>query len=382
MTFDGICRSNASTAAAAAALIFIPSLPVLMKFFGPYPSFAYFVLLLLSIHAAQFCATQARAGNFAEEKAFWTAAVWLLFMTAAFAVLYPQAQAGIFGRGSDRDEALAIGVQALFDGRFPYYERTYLGGKLTPLPAAFAFAAPFHALGAVAVQNVFYTAVCVFILARLLRGVAVRWLFLALLTAANPAFMQDYVTGGDYALNGLYVVVCLTLCAVVVKNPAVGGVRFFACAAAMGFVVCTRPVYFVAVVVAAAFVFRRRGVGDGALFALVSSGVAALTTGPFILYDPAAFMPTHLVDKVPLSIGWLGAIGPVAALLVACAPLFKDCDEWDLAGLTGVSVACAVMPGVLPKMSTSLNALTYLAPAAVCCALYLFARRFRASLRG
>jgi len=79
-----------------------------------------------------------------------------LLLIAAFIVLYPVARSGLFGPGSDRDDALNVALQALLSGHYPYYAQTYLGNPPTPMPGALLLALPFFALGTSAWQNLFW----------------------------------------------------------------------------------------------------------------------------------------------------------------------------------------------------------------------------------
>jgi hypothetical protein len=70
--------------------------------------------------------------------------------------VYEVVQSGRFGGGSDSDDALVTGVYELAAGRYPYYVKTYLGNPISPLPGALILAAPFVAVGCVALAHVFW----------------------------------------------------------------------------------------------------------------------------------------------------------------------------------------------------------------------------------
>ncbi len=67
-------------------------------------------------------------------------------VTVILLVLYPLANSGRLGPGSDRDEALDQATTSLLRGEYPYYQVTYLNNPITPLPGALLLAAPFVAL--------------------------------------------------------------------------------------------------------------------------------------------------------------------------------------------------------------------------------------------
>src|SRR2546426_7380654 len=75
---------------------------------------------------------------------------WLVALCAAplalFIVLYPMADSGLLGPGSDRDDALNVALQTLLVGHYPYGATTYLGNPPTPMPGALILALPFSFL--------------------------------------------------------------------------------------------------------------------------------------------------------------------------------------------------------------------------------------------
>ena len=297
-------------------LVAAGSLPIMVKYGG-----AALALAFLAVPAAAGVGIAAGVDIAAARRGAWLpagrwqAAALAVALAAAFAVLYPLAQSGLFGPGSDRDEALSIAIQALLDGRFPYGGRTYRGGPVTPLPGALLIGMPFHMLGAVAVQNVAVTLAVVLALGRALRDQPARWLLLGVVTLGNPGFMQDYVTGGDYAINALYVGAALWGAVRVVD----GGVpwRMAAAAALLGVAVCSRPVYAVAVVILSAHGWHRRGPAAGLGLGAVAAGVAAALALPFYLHDPAGFSPLHVTGKLPPGAWPLEVVLPVLAAAVA-----------------------------------------------------------------
>ncbi len=68
--------------------------------------------------------------------------VLVLILTAAFAVLYPISQKPSLNRGSDREDALRIELNAVYHHQYPYGTHTFLGNPPTPLPGAMLLAHP------------------------------------------------------------------------------------------------------------------------------------------------------------------------------------------------------------------------------------------------
>src|ERR1700761_2600355 len=81
-----------------------------------------------------------------------------LTLTTAFAALYPASLRHTFNRGSDREDALHIELDALRHHLYPYDTRTFLGNPPTPPPGAILLAAPFYTIGHIAWQNLLWLA--------------------------------------------------------------------------------------------------------------------------------------------------------------------------------------------------------------------------------
>lgn len=309
-----------------------------------------------------------------QRRELWLCLAWLGVMTAGLVILYPVAQSGVLGRGSDRDEALALGIQAILDGRYPYYERTQFGGRPTPMPGAFLLGAPFHLAGSVVTQNLIYGAACVFLAVRALRGLLTRVLLAGLLTLGNVAFMQDYVTGGDYVLNAMYVAVAVFTCAGVLERPGSSKTALALAAIFLGVAICSRPVYLVAAVAVAAYAVRRRGLRGGIGFAAVVAVTAAAVAGPFALYDFGAFVPSNLAGLIPQPYQWVLIIMPATAAAVGLLPAFRHMDAWGV--LTVITAALAVMliPGAILRGGAGYISTPYLAPLGMYGSVILAAR--------
>lgn len=355
-------------------LLFFPTVQVVSKFFGTLFLAFYLFFLFISLLSVFEIESRSDLADVVKRRERLLAAAWLGLMAAALAILYPVAQSGLLGRGSDRDEALMLGVQALLDGRYPYYERTQFGGRLTPMPGAFLLGAPFHLAGSVVAQNLFYGAICVFLAARVLAPLRTRWLLLPLLTLGNAAYMQDYTTGGDFILNALYVAVAMFFCARAVDDPASGVKTLALSAAFLGLVICVRPVYVVAAVAVVAYAAGRRGWRWGAVCALTTGAVAALVIAPFALYDWNAFVPSNVINIIPAPFAWARYAMPAAAILVSLSPLFMRMDVWGL--LTTVAVALGVMliPGAFMRGTAGYDSFAYCAPVGLYGAMALAAR--------
>src|SRR5208337_1689916 len=154
-----------------------------------------------------------------ERDAFWLAVGTLIAVLVVFVCLYPVAKAGIVGRGSDADNALNIATRALLKGRYPYYQSTYLGNPISPLPGSLLLAVPFVLLGNSAYQNLFWIA-AFFVMAReWLASGRLALLLLWTILALSPVVWWELVTGGDILSNSIYVLVLLLVLVRSIPNP-------------------------------------------------------------------------------------------------------------------------------------------------------------------
>lgn len=357
-------------------LVFLPSAQLSYKFLGGVLSAAYLVGLALYLAATFRIERDERWGRWVKQHEHWLAIGWCITMITALAVLYPLAQGRYWGGvGSDRDDALMVGIEALLHLQYPYYERTYAGGTLSPMPGALFLGMPFHLIGSVVWQNVAYGFPCVFLAARCLSGWRTRWLLIPVLTTGNIGFIQDFVTGGDFVLAGIYLAVALILFADRIDRAPEKPMQLAATAALLGLAVCSRPIYPVALFMATAYAFRRMGPGQAALYGAVAFGVAGAITLPFFLYDPAAFLPEDLVNFFPPKWQWVQNIAlPLLAVAIATLPALRHMDKWGLLGLLGICLAVVLLPGSLARMARGYQALYYWVPVALYTVMIILVR--------
>jgi hypothetical protein len=240
------------------------------------------------------------------------ATLWL-----AFAILYPLANSGRFGGGTDRDEALNLGIGELFAGHYRYYVRTYFDMPLTPMPGALLLAAPFYALGNAAYQNMFWLPVFGLLLWSAARSLRAGLVLLVGLLLAAPEVARDYVTGGDLGTNTIYVLASMLLLlwsitgATVAAAPEATARRSAGRAhaakrtlvrslAAIGFglALSSRPNWVLILPILLAALTTRAGWRRALLYLALSLGTAAAVTLPFYLYDLAGFSPLHVTEFV------------------------------------------------------------------------------------
>jgi hypothetical protein len=226
------------------------------------------------------------------------AVVVLGLLAAGFLVLFPLANSGKFGGGSDNDEALNVGISALLRGEFPYYFRTYLGAPLTPMPGELLFAAPFYALGNGAYQNLLWIAVYGLFLAQAAGRLGLGMVLLLGMLIASPELLREYVTGGDLGSNTIFVLTFVFLLIATVGRRKTSAVLRVAIAVILGIALSSRPNWmFLMPLVCGALAGATRW-RTALLYTGLAVASAAAITLPFYLYDPSGFAPLHVASFI------------------------------------------------------------------------------------
>ncbi len=269
-----------------------------------------------------------------------------------------------------------VGIEALLHFRYPYHEHTYAGLRLSPLPGALLLGMPFHLLGSVVWQNVAYGFPCIFLAARCLSGWRTRWLLIPLLTTGNIGFIQDFVTGGDFVLAGMYLAAALVLFADLIDRGPENPKLLAAAATLLGLVVCSRLLYPVALILATSYTFRHQGAAKAATYGFIAFAVAGILTLPFYLYDPVAFLPSNIINLFPKKWQWIQSIAlPLIAATLALLPAVRKMDKWALLGLLAICLTILLLPGTLIRVSHGAKALHFWVPVALYAAMILLVRR-------
>jgi hypothetical protein len=328
-----------------AAFVLVPSLGIVQKYFRTRGAVLYAAAGFLAILVAHRRSTTL-CGLLKALDRKWT---WLLVTTLlaslilAFAVLYPMSNsagpswrsaAGIAGGGSDRDEALNLGVTELLHGRYPYYMRTQLGNPVSQMPGSLLVAVPFVLLGNAAWQNLFWCA-AYFVVARSVLG-DTRWaLALALpLLAACPIILQDIVTGGDLLANSVVVLFAILLLLEVAQSSARPRDLWLA-SALVGLSLSSRVTFLLLVPLLNQELIRRIGLRRAAACLVVAGCVFVAITLPFYLYDPTGFAPMAVQNKfaqfgdyAPARVVLLPTLCVACSVLVTAWPGSRDSAAW------------------------------------------------------
>jgi hypothetical protein len=246
-----------------------------------------------------------------ERRARWLALLTFLALIAAFAVIYPLANSGRFGAGSDSDEALNQATRALLHGRYPYLERTYLGNEITPMPGSLLFAVPFVLLGNGVYQSFLWIPAGAYLLWLFWeRQTARTLLFVWFVLAACPAILHQLVTGGDYTANTLMILVPSIL--LVRQRSSASFASQLAVAVWLGVALSSRANFAFIVPLVSSRLWQVHGRSRAVALTGVVLGTALAVTLPFFLANPGGFSPLHTRTKL----GELKSVLPHADLLL------------------------------------------------------------------
>ncbi len=292
----------------------IPSVAVFQKFLGiagvvGYTLVAFFALGLLVKKGQRVLQLMAKVS--ARQEVLLTALTFL-FLLMSFTVVYPIANSGVVGGGSDSDDALNIATTELLRGRYPYYPTTYLGNPITPMPGALLLAVPFVLLGNGAYQNFFWLFVFTGVMKRYLGdgrlALALLWVILAL----SPAVLHQLVTGSDYIANSLYVLIFMLWIVRTASRRDHGEWRKVLGAVLLGIGLSSRANFLAITPLIFASLVRNAGWRAAIRYMAITLAAFVVVTLPFYLYDPQGFSPLHTTNKL----GQFESVVPLAGVVI------------------------------------------------------------------
>ena len=252
------------------------------------------------------------ASTVTNRQVLWLTAATLVLLLAVFCVLYPLAKSHIFGKGSDRDEALNLATTELLKGRYPYYPKTYLGGPISPLPGSLVLAVPFVLLGNSAYQNFFWLFAFLFSMNSYLKDRRLALLLLWVILAVSPVVLHEFVTGGDLLANSIYVLLFVMWMVSAIPQPGFSGWGKFLLAVLLGVGLASRANFILILPLVFSALVQAAGWKSATQYCAITCLILGLMIVPFYLYDPHGFSPLHTADKL----GQFQTILPFAALIV------------------------------------------------------------------
>jgi hypothetical protein len=279
----------------AAALWLLPSTGQLDKYLGAQGAIAVAVFALISLPLGFQLLAQRPAIE--DKLAGRLTLLIVLALLVSFAVLYPLVLAHVVGGNSDREDALNKWLWALQQGRFPYFERTFQGTRLSPMPGAAFLALPAYVIGRSGLQNLFWLPAFVYYARNFFIVRETQVLFAGIFLLACPGAMQDFVTGGDYLVNCLYVLIAVDLVGSVYRRTSTGWLQRLGVCLFFSFCISSRQNYALAVPVLAAFILQHGGARRMVEFLGLTALFCAAINLPFYLYSPADFPLFHQISK-------------------------------------------------------------------------------------
>lgn len=271
----------------------LTSLNALYKFLGDYAGVSALVMLLAAAAVYSAMMHPVLGRRYVEPicRGPWVAAVVIAAIVLVSLLLYPVADAlKEHMGGSDRDDAVIVGVRALFDGEYPYGKTTYFGSWLSPGPGLLLLYAPFVGLDLYALGAGASLATCAFLLKRQHDSWVVASLFL-LLAASSLLFWQELATGSDLIFVGS----CF-LGILLVLQHSDSRRTIFLCAVLCG-VISTSRVVFLYIPFLIGVPLWLRSKGDAIKFVAISSVVAVGLHAAFYLWAPDSYTPLHILSQ-------------------------------------------------------------------------------------
>jgi hypothetical protein len=321
-----IHSSSTAPSIGLALCLLIPSTGTIQKYFGTQGALAYILVGLPALLLILRWILPTFISNLTEKQAFWLALLTFFFLVLAFAVLYPIANSGTINSGSYADEALNIAASELLHGRYPYYQKTYLGNLISPLPGAILFAAPFVLLGNSAYQNLFWLAVFFIFAIRYFKGGVLALTLLWIILVFSPSVLQNLVTGVDYLANTIYVLLLMWWVIRSVSDGTAPAWRKIISSALLGIGLSSRSNFLLLTPLLFSALVQNAGWKPAIKYTVVMCLSFLAVTIPFWLYDPQGFTPliqqTKKVAQYPV-LPFGGIIIPSVAGVIALALSFQ-----------------------------------------------------------
>jgi hypothetical protein len=234
-------------------------------------------------------------------------------------------------RGSDQDDCIILGANALLQLTHPYLQKTYFDNPCSPGPGLLILYIPFVWMHLYILGSIVALSVVAWLLYRHWASWALvgAWIITLLFSLVMP---DALVVGSDLILPA-----CVILAIALLLAPTLASQNYFSLfilAIAAGLVSSMRINFIVFTPLIALFIFTRWRLG--AIVFLICSLAVALTPGLFIYQlDPAHFTPLHLLGKsskfISQEILLLGGLGSIGIALYCAYGLTKKSIDFPLA---------------------------------------------------
>ena len=318
-------RSSLSTPGFGRALLgfalslLIPSTAVVQRYLGTAGLAVYLLVasLILLLFARYRYALAELASRVTGRQVLWLAALTFLALLIAFLLIYPVADSGVVGGGSDNDDALDNATTELLHGRYPYYPETYLGNLPAQLPGAVLLAVPFVLLGYSAYQNVFWLLAFIIAMKLYFQDGRLALLLLWAILALSPTVLYQILVGSDRIGNSLYVLLAVLWMMWAISRPDLPSWKVIVPAVFLGVALSSRVNFFMLLPLIFSAMVKAAGWKAAIKYAAITGTVLLALTIPFYIYDPQAFSPLYAASKL----GQFEPVLPLAGLLLPLATL-------------------------------------------------------------
>lgn len=310
-----------------AAFLLIPSFDTFLKYFGTGGIVVYAVAGLIGILLVSKFVLPFYQANLTEKHANVLAIVTFTVLTISVSLIYPMANSGRFGRGSDADDALLIAAGKLLSGEYPYYLSTYLGNLISPMPGAVLFSSPFVAFGIIALQNIFWLGVLYLTVRHYFKSSKLALGLVWLLLLFTPTVLQNLFTGADYVSNSIYVLVFMWMMVTTISESNSPIWKRVLPSVLLGIGLSSRSNFVVLMPLLLSILVQNAGWMNAIKYLAVSGVTCLLVTAPFWLYDPSGFTPlivqTMKVTELQSVLPFAGVIIPLSGILLAAVLAFE-----------------------------------------------------------
>lgn len=217
---------------------------------------------------------------------------WLVIVSVTIAFwgylkIYPLADSGVIGGGSDSDDALYLGAKQILMGHYPYRLLTYLNNPITQLPGELILAFPFTFALKATLANWFWMAMFYLVVKKYYGELCANKAIL-LCVVSVPASIYSLMVGSDYLSNCFMVIVASLLAYNVDKSS-----RFCLSAILVGFAFASRPNYWVLLPL-----LFTSSVNPWAKRSFAWGGLICLLIVYVVWYiSPLEFTPLHVIGK-------------------------------------------------------------------------------------
>jgi len=183
-------------------------------------------------------------------------------------------------------------------------------------------ALPFVLLGNGALQNLVWVPLFAWWCLHHFESATTAFSCLAMFLIGCPASLVDFVTGGDYLVNAIYVVIAMD--AVLRAQRSDKPWHRYAASALLSVAISSRPIYAVAAIILAGSIVQTSSIRRMTEFLVVLVLVSVALNGPFFLYDPSRFPTSQLLEKVSVFPHFMHAaiVLPALGTAIACSSFF------------------------------------------------------------